>query len=75
MEGGKRRYSRVIKGSPGRADVKINKPTVMNKTGSLESSQIYSVLIVIEIRVFPSGQICKINVSPAEEEGHCSRCT
>lgn len=56
--GGERRYSRVIKGSPGRTDAKINKPAVMNEAGSLESSQIYSVLIVTEIRASPSGQIC-----------------
>lgn len=56
--GDERRYSRVIKGSPGRTDAKINKPAVMNEPGSLESSQIYSVLIVTEIRASPSGQIC-----------------
>jgi len=56
--GGERRYSRVIKGLPGRTDAKINKPAVMNEAGSLESSQIYSVLIVTEIRASPSGQIC-----------------
>lgn len=56
--GRKRRYSRVIKDSPGRTDAKINKPAVMNEAGSLESSQIYTMLIVIEIRASLSGQIC-----------------
>jgi hypothetical protein len=56
--GGERRYSRVIKDSPGRTDAKINKPAVMNEAGSLESSRVYPVLIVTEIRASPSGQIC-----------------
>lgn len=56
--GGELRYLRVIKGSPDRTDAKINKPTIMNKVGSLESSPIYSMLIVTEIWTFPSGQIC-----------------
>lgn len=58
MRGSERRYSRIIKGSPGRTDAKINKPAVMNEAESLESSQIYPVLIVTEIRATPSGQIC-----------------
>lgn len=56
--GGERRYSRIIKDSPGRTDAKINKPAVMNEAGSLESSQIYPMLIVTEIQASPSGQIC-----------------
>lgn len=40
MRGSEPRYSRVIKGSPGWTDAKINKPAVMNEAESLESSQI-----------------------------------
>lgn len=55
QRGSERRYSRVIKGSPGRTDAKINKPAVMNEAGSLESGRIYPVLIVTEIRALPLG--------------------
>jgi len=48
--GAEHRHSRIIKGSPGRTDARINKPAVMNEAGSPESSRIYPLLIVTEIR-------------------------
>jgi len=55
-EASEHRYSRIIKGSPGRTDARINKPAVMNEAGSQsESSRIYPLLIVTEIRSLSLG--------------------